>query len=511
VVPHKLPFHSFLFALYPVLSFWASNKTQVSFKDTWRTFAVCLAIAGIVYFIALQISRGKEKAALFSSLFIVSFFYFGQTYYAVEGKIPYLGQPALFFIFWLVFFQFGFYLIIRFYRQCEPVNTYLNWVSLILVVFPLWQLIWPPMWRPQIQQPIASPVAIQNGNINSTGNEPDIYYLILDGYGRSDILLEFFSLDNSNFLNALQERGFYVAEQSNTNYTQTLLSLSSSMTGTYLDMAGADPKSEDRKILQQYLDQNSYIQRFNQLGYETLVMTDASPIGFNFADRTISTNSALNNFELGFQSLTLMRIWSRSVYEYAHWKILHSELDILEQLPFNAEHPQFVFAHLLMPHPPFVFDASGNFVPSNSFMIGDGSHYQGTREEYVRGYSRKVQYLNTRLIKIVDHLLSNPNRPVVIILQGDHGPGSYLDLESIENSCLQERLPIFNVYYLPYENARAMLYPSISPVNSFRLIFDQILDQPTPLLDDRSFSSTWSHPYNFKDVSSPRETCSPLP
>lgn len=508
---HKLSFHPFLFALYPVLGFWASNKIQVSFKDTWRALVVCLAIAGIVYFIALRTSRGKEKAALFSSLIVLTFFYFGQTYYAVEGKIPYLGQPVFFLIFWLVFFQVSFYLIFRFCRQCELVNKYLNWVSLILVVFPLWQLIWSPMWRPQMQQPIASPVVIKNENINLTGNEPDIYYLILDGYGRSDILSEFFSLDNSNFLNALQERGFYVADQSNTNYTQTLLSLSSSMTGTYLDLARADPKSEDRKIIQQYLDQNSYIQRFNQMGYETLAMTDASPIGFNFADRTISTNSTLNSFELGFQSLTLMRIWSRSVYEYAHWKILRSELDTLEQLPFSAEHPQFVFAHLLIPHPPFVFDANGTFVPSNSFMIGDGSHYQGTREEYVRGYSWKVQYLNTRLIKIVDHLLSNPNRPVVIILQGDHGPGSYLDLESIENSCLQERLPIFNAYYFPYKNAQAMLYPSISPVNSFRLIFDQILNQPTPLLDDRSFSSTWSHPYDFKDVSSQRETCSPLP
>lgn len=301
-----------------------------------------------------------------------------------------------------------------------------------------------------------------------------------------------------------------MADQSNTNYTQTFLSLSSSLTGSYLDAFGIDPKSEDRTLLQEYLDEDSYVRRFNQMGYETVSMTGASPIDINFAGQVISAPSPLNNFELGFQSLTVSRIWSRSVYEYVHWQTLRSELDILEQLPFNPDRPQFVVAHLLSPHPPFVFDAEGHFVPANSFMFGDCNFFQGTQEEYVRGYSSKVQYLNTRLIRIVDHLLDNPNRPVVIILQGDHGPGSYWDFERLENSCPRERLPILNAYYFPYENARKKLYPSISPVNSFRLISDQILNQPTPLLEDISFSSTWSRPYDFEDVSSQRETCSPL-
>jgi hypothetical protein len=507
----KISFHPFLFALYPVFSFWALNRLSVSLKDTWKTLVFCLATAGIVYLLASWISRGRGKPALFSSLFVVTFFYFGQAYYSIEGRIPYLGQPVFFFIFWLTFFLLGFYLIFRFCRQCELLDRYLTWVSLILVVFPVWQLIWSPVWRPLVQHPIVSPVVSQEENIDLTGNQPDIYYLILDGYGRSDILSDFFSLDNSNFLDALHQRGFYVADQSNTNYTQTLLSLTSSMTGNYLDMARADPKSEDRTLIQQYLDENSYIHRFNRMGYETLTMTGSSPIDFNFADRDLSVNPRFNSFELGFQSLTVGRIWSRSTYEYVHWEVLRSEIDILQQLPFNPERPQFVFAHLLAPHPPFVFDASGNFAPQNSFMFGDGSHYKGTRDEYIRGYSLKVQYLNTHLINIVDHLLSDPNRPVVIILQGDHGSGSYWDFESLENSCLRERLPIFNAYYFPHENAREKLYPSISPVNSLRLIFDQILDQSMPLLDDCSFNSTWSYPYDFKDVSGQKETCIPLP
>ena len=441
---------------------------------------------------------------------IVALLYFGQTYYALEGILPFVSQLFSFFMFWLVLFQFTFYLLFRLLKEYAQLNQYMEWVSLILVIFPIGQLIVFAIQHPSVQEAISDPVVSMSQNFNHPmENQPDIYYLIVDGYGRDDILSEFFAFDNSEFLNALKQRGFYVADESNTNYTQTMLSFSSSMTGTYLDSAGIDPKSEDRKAIQRYLDENSYIPRLHQMGYETVTMTNSSPIKINFADSTLMRPVSFNRFELGFQSLTVGRLWSQVTYEYEHWKTLRSELDTLEKLPFNSERPQFVVAHVLAPHPPFVLDANGNFRAQDTFTANDGDRYIGTQEEYISGYSLKVQYLNTRLIKIIDHLLSNPNRPVVIILQGDHGPGLYWDFDSLENSCLRMRLPIFNAYYLPDRNAREKLYPSISPVNSFRFIFNEILNQPMPLLGDRSFYSTWTQPYHFRDVSNEKDTCSP--
>ncbi len=37
----------------------------------------------------------------------------------------------------------------------------------------------------------------------------DIYFIVLDGYGRSDVLKEFYEYDNSDFLRGLKEKGFY--------------------------------------------------------------------------------------------------------------------------------------------------------------------------------------------------------------------------------------------------------------------------------------------------------------
>ncbi len=64
---------------------------------------------------------------------------------------------------------------------------------------------------------------------------PDVYYIILDAYGRADRLKQFYGYDNTPFLDALRKRGFYIAQNSRANYDQTCLCLPSSLNMNYLD------------------------------------------------------------------------------------------------------------------------------------------------------------------------------------------------------------------------------------------------------------------------------------
>ena len=50
---------------------------------------------------------------------------------------------------------------------------------------------------------------------------PDIYYIILDGYVRDDVLKDLFAYDNSGLIEYLRGRGFFVAEQSRSNYRKS--------------------------------------------------------------------------------------------------------------------------------------------------------------------------------------------------------------------------------------------------------------------------------------------------
>ena len=80
---------------------------------------------------------------------------------------------------------------------------------------------------------------------------------------------------------------------------------------------------------------------------------------------------------------------------------------------------------------------------------------------------------------------------------------------SLENTCLGERMPILNAYYLPGQKTEA-LYPSISPVNSFRVVLNEYFDQDLPLLPDRQYFALWETPYQWTEVTGQtNESCPP--
>ena len=71
--------------------------------------------------------------------------------------------------------------------------------------------------------------------------------------------------------------------------------------------------------------------------------------------------------------------------------------------------------------------------------------------------------------------------------------------ESADDSFLLERMSILNAYFLPGVGP-GVIYPAISPVNSFRVIFDQYFGTEFGFLEDMNFFSTASRPYAFIEV-----------
>jgi len=116
-------------------------------------------------------------------------------------------------------------------------------------------------------------------------------------------------------------------------------------------------------------------------------------------------------------------------------------------------------------------------------MDADGIYSQ---ENYYKGYRNQAAFLSTQLVEAMSTLLADSPRPPIIVIQGDHGP--WLQTGS-------DQFKILNAYYLPGHND--LLYPTISPVNTFRLIFDTYLGADYPLLDDISYASPVPNVFNF--------------
>jgi hypothetical protein len=137
--------------------------------------------------------------------------------------------------------------------------------------------------------------------------------------------------------------------------------------------------------------------------------------------------------------------------------------------------PKFTYVHLFIPHYPYVFGPDGELMTDPGYYSDDrGSAINSTYEK--KGYVNQVQYIDKRIVPILQTIIKASKNPPIIILMGDHG----LDGPNRQTNLL--------AYYLPGDG-NAKLYPTITPVNSFRLIFTEYFGAKYPLLPDQTYIS----------------------
>ncbi len=307
---------------------------------------------------------------------------------------------------------------------------------------------------------------------------PDIYFVILDGYARADVLKHDYAFDNGAFLDWLHRRGFYVAERSCANYPLTHLSLSATLSLHYHEDAHARNPRE------------TY---FYQLIHRPLAAELLQAHGYRYVQ--ICTNwagtreSAVADVRLNEDKNPLtgkLSLWLRYTTMARLWDGVHSRLDFadanlrtLESLPTVAamDGPTFTLAHVIAPHPPYVFDREGRRRSDID---------QDSRDSYVD----QLVYINARAQAAIDQILARSTPPPIILIQADHGSGYFAQ---DEGEYFQERLPILNAWLVP-EQVRGKLYPTISPVNTFRVLLSEYFGQSYALLPERYFLSTPAQP-----------------
>jgi hypothetical protein len=108
-----------------------------------------------------------------------------------------------------------------------------------------------------------------------------------------------------------------------------------------------------------------------------------------------------------------------------------------------------------------VFDQQGNYTPEQL-------HYNG------KGYIPSLEYTSKEMLVIIQTLLNSSKVKPVIILQADHGMAT-------TNGVIHNE--ILNAFYFPDGNY-SRLYPTITPVNTFRVVLDQFFQRNYPLLGD---------------------------
>ena len=513
----KYVLHPFLAAVYPILFLLSYNIAQIPPAQAARPLLISFLVALFLTVLFGAAAKDFRQGGLSVSIILMLFFTYGHVYQWLEGNAPAFADHLLLGSIWMFIFLTGLALKWKI-RDIGNITKYLNIIMLALLIQPVFNIALF-VSRSGVPENIAPPSPFKNIKPNPQANNglPDIYYIILDGYGRSDVTQELFGFDNSSFIKYLSERGFYVAEQSHSNYVPTSLSLSSSLNLDYLGGAeGQLIQSENRDSLAELI-QHSKLRKFlEEQGYQTVTFaTGYAPTTITDSDVFIPYKANLvNDLEgllLATSALRAMGDRTQNLFIPFLCDVqrggINNILENLKRVP-ELPGPKFVFAHILSPHPPFVFDKNGKDTKHGHCNGLDGSLFKGTFEDYHKGYPQQMAYISRKIQEVVDEILAGSNTPPIIIIQSDHGSGLLLDWSSSKNSCLRERTSILNAYYIPQSN---VLYESITPVNSFRVVLNEVFDLRLPLLEDRSYYSLWETPYQFEDITQKIEAKCKIP
>lgn len=509
----KIPWFYILFTFYPLMFLWTANVAEIYSSEVFRPFLITLVGSGVLFGIIFLVFRNVHKAGLVGTLFLLAFFSYGHVYYEARA-VPALHilshHTTLIPIYAIIFGTAVWWMAFRVKNYSNLVRLF-NILGLLLVGISVVQLV---LFQLNLVKASNQNNTVQSElHVSAPRNSlPDVYYIILDGYTRADALKQSLGFDNSAFITTLTDMGFYVASCSRSNYDFTRGSLASSLNMKYIQNMPDVSTAADSSFYA-ILKNNEVRRQLESIGYKIVAFqTDYPWLNWENADVYLGSSHATIDFQNVYPfeamywnttgttavdallyKLDLDRYFVTKpvqsmqtgnpevvttvlpldqVYLQNH---INAQLFIIDNLPQAAaiSGPKFVYAHIMIPHYPHVFSPDGTILTDPGFY-GNGG--KAVDESYNRlGYLDAVQFINSRIVPILRTIINQSKNPPIIIVQGDHGHSG------------QDRFTNLNAYYLP--DGYGDLYPSITPVNSFRVIFDDYFGASYPLLPDVSHAS----------------------
>lgn len=485
-------------SLISIFEYWATNLGQVRPFVVIQPVLVILLITLSLFVVFLIILRNLPKATLVMLLVIGLFFSYGHVINLLSDKNLLSGRFTSMHILIIYALIFLLGIIFCLYVRKIPANLFTFFQIFIGFIF-IFNIIHIILFDPRITAKTKAPEILVNDTI-MLNNKPDIYYIVLDAYARDDVLQQLYGFDNSDFLNALRSRGFYIPDCAWSNYDRTYDTIPSVLNSNYLNNLGI-PDSALLNLSESQIDlilNNQIRKTFSSLGYKFV-----STRGYGSFNDILDADIYLNYYnsqgrkdELGdrffdflFLGTTLIRATSEFQYVSSKSSSVDSSIfqaimidktslgyeesefwynqtnyvfDSLAELPEGSEN-YLVYAHINAPHGPYVYNRDGSF-RFEPDLTNENSYYVDA-----------IIYLNQRVLDLIDNIIEKSDTPPIIILQSDHGT-HYYDTGINKHK-------ILSAYYLP-GNIDLMPYATITPVNDFRLVLHDYYDPSIQLLPD---------------------------
>lgn len=487
-----IPFHFILLPVFFILQIINEYYGLISLRIAFKYFICYLGLSIFLFVVGKFIYRSGVKSALWATSFLLIFFFWGW----FHDLIKEIGFPHFFTSYSFLLPVIGILIIalsIRLKNQKSIIRgtVFLNFLFTIFLMVSIIQLGGKIFSNVDVNNLSAKEV---DSNIDiipiNDSLKPDVFFIVFDEYASSLSLKRFLNFDNYKLDSMMVSNGFYIARRSMSNYNVTPLSVSSTFNLQYFSQ-NYEGRVFGAKDFQKglYTLGKSFIPRFFEAnGYKVMSfaldpLNRISPMKFNngahkkiffmhtFLGRVIK-DIFWNFSSFSFLHKYFQRNQDENIAEIeAHKKrTINNFTDLKKQMTTSSDKPKFVYAHMLTPHMPFCWDRNGDPVDTQMSMFD--SPYK---------YVEQLQFVNKLISEIIKISKYTSSRPKVVIIEGDHGYRGYTSVQADRKMQFMN----LNTFYFSDGNYE-LLYDSISPVNTFRVVLNKYFKQDLQMLKDSS-------------------------
>ena len=444
----------FLLAFFPSWILILKNYDELIFQDILISLAI-VSVSIIIWIVIRKIIKNSNKAALITGVGVVFFFYFGYVQDALKGilvsNIPVNKTSILVPISIIIFIILTIYFI-KSKNNFESIIKIANVVSITLILVVCVQFIIP----------------------DASAEKPNVYHIILDEYTDNEILTKKFGYNNEKFLEFLNNNGFYMHDKLFSTFGGTVKELNVILNMEY-------PKklrwmSEDYESL----NNNKVMSIFSNQDY-SVIETNSMMRWKNFSDvdtkLCYDTNFINSEFLDQVLGKSIIRYFLEKYQQDTRRDTIRCTFNVLNEITLKTDGPKYVFSHVYVPHPPFLFGPNGeNVIPDRREISGLQSW------ENPQGYVNQLIYATNEITVVIKNIVKNdPN--AIIIVQGDTGT---LTGTEISKKTMKEIYQAHSILY-------AVRIPDVEdsdymiPVNTYRIIFNNYFNMNYDYLEYHSY------------------------
>ncbi len=473
---------------WPIVNFIAQNFAEnLITKEIVLVLFMVVAFATAACCVALMLIKWKFSV-FFVPIVSICFFSFGFWLEIIEVRIGITTMPA-YLSSAMIFLQAVLFLIgvNRLQRSWGPKKAALVCITFLYLPTSAFAVV---SFFNHVDRNVSITSDNNNELVSSTYVfKPNIYYIVLDMYARSDVLARELGINNTKFLSSLVARGFYVDDSSFSNYPTTPHTLSTSFNMDYYAF--------DYSYSAELIHGNSaVVEGLRSHGYDFLFIESGGNSQIScqgLEDICVKGGTIKDDVALILKMTPVWRLMrTQALYRYFEAVYILSEIKpsisrALDYITQKNSKPTFVFAHILSPHEPQRY----NEHCENLLAINPGLGHVS-----IEGYKIDILCLNEQVIQAVDLILQNDNSDPIILVQSDHG----INRADLGTSDKFVRLKNLMTSRLP-KRCGNLHYAGMTPANNFHMVMACLGQKSFEPIADRYFFWETSTDSKFSELS----------